>query len=382
MSGRLVRIRLAYLAGVALTLLWAPLAAGMSRFHAWGPFGDLLFGSFARWDSGWFLRIAEHGYDTKQSAAFFPLYPLLVHAVAWVTRSALVAAVLVSLAAAGIAAEFLHRIARTCLPERAAGDSVLLLALYPIAFVFTAAYSDGLFLMLAAAAFLCALRDRPLAAAVAGALAVETRLLGLALLPALAVLLRRRGWKGVAPLALLPAAVGAYALYLHEHFHDAGAFFHAESAHWLRHTPALGPLGGAWDAVRSGEQGAAELVRHLPGRTGFPAGYPDAVHFAIWNVVQLLVLVAALWLTWVAWRRLGAAYGVYSAATLLVVLSSPAAVVPLVSLPRFLLADFPLFLALASIVERRPRLRDPLLWTFAAIGAAAAIAFSRGIWIA
>ena len=84
----------------------------------------------------------------------------------------------------------------------------------------------------------------------------------------------------------------------------------------------------------------------------------------------------------VAWRRLGAPYGVYSTASLLVILSAPATGFPLVSLPRLLLADFPLFLALAAVTLERPRAREALLCTFAALGAAAAIGFSRGVWIA
>ena len=83
-----------------------------------------------------------------------------------------------------------------------------------------------------------------------------------------------------------------------------------------------------------------------------------------------------------AWKRLGAAFGAYSAATLVIALSAPAEGFPLVSLPRFLLADFPLFLALASLTLDRPRARDAVLVTFAALGAVAAAAFARGVWIA
>jgi hypothetical protein len=103
---------------------------------------------------------------------------------------------------------------------------------------------------------------------------------------------------------------------------------------------------------------------------------------ALWNLSHLALLVGAGWLTWVAWRRLGAAFGVYSVATLAILLSVPAEGFPLVSLPRFLLADFPLFLALASLTLDRPRARDAVLVAFAALGAAAAAAFARGIWIA
>jgi hypothetical protein len=99
-------------------------------------------------------------------------------------------------------------------------------------------------------------------------------------------------------------------------------------------------------------------------------------------VTHLGVLAGAVWLTWVAWVRLGAAFGLYSVATLAIALSVPAAGFPLVSLPRFLLADFPLFLALASLTLDRPRVREVTLWSFAALGAVAAAAFARGIWIA
>ena len=45
-----------------------------SLTHDLGAFTDV----WARWDSVWFLRIAEHGYDVASgaAAAFYPLYPL------------------------------------------------------------------------------------------------------------------------------------------------------------------------------------------------------------------------------------------------------------------------------------------------------------------
>ena len=362
----LVGIRLAFLAGAIVAVLWRPGHVGL---HGWGRFGDLVFGPFARWDAGWFVAIARHGYENAQSAAFFPLYPLVVRAVSVVTGSEVAAGVIVSLASAAVAAMLLYRLSRS-------HDAVLLLALYPVAFVFTAPYSDALFLALALASFDAAVRGRSVAAGIYGGLAVGSRLLGLALLPALVVLLWRRGPRRLVPLLLLPGALALYMLYLHEHLGDAFAFVHAEGAYWLRHTPPLGPLQGLWDAVHSGEQGLAQLVLHLP-----PGTYGKAEQFAVWNVVNLLLLVAAAWLTWVAWRRLGAAYGLYSLATLVIVLSSPADVVPLVSLPRFLLADFPLFVALASVLAGRPRARRLVLDAFVGVGAVAIVAFARGAWI-
>lgn len=380
-------IRVGFWVAAIVAFLWTPLHRNIAHFPADGPHLSLIFNTFAQWDSGWFIRIANHGYDVKQSSAFFPFYPLVVRGVAELVRSTVVAGVLVSLASAGIAAIAIFRIARRLVGEAVASDSVLFLALFPVGFVFTAVYSDGLFLALASWSFLAALRRHTIPASFLGGLAVATRPTGLALLPALLVLLWPKEWtvrSTLQPLALvlLPAALGAYALYLHFHFHDAGAFYHSQSVFWLRETPRLGPLQGAWDALHTAEQGAAELVRHLPADAGYPNGFEKAQQRSTWNVLQLLLLVSAASLTWVAWKRLGAAFGLYSIAVIAIILSTPPAVVPLVSLPRLLIADFPLFIALAAVAATRPRLRLGIIIGFAAIGGIAAVAFSRGVWIA
>ena len=213
-----------------------------------------------------------------------------------------------------------------------------------------------------------------------------TRPTGLALLPALLWLLwpeRRsvRPMLRLSPLLLLPAALGAYCAYLSAHFDDALAFVHSEGSFWLRHTPAAGPFGGAWAALKSGEQGLAQLVLHLPAGSGAPAGFGKPEQFAIWNVVQLVLLVAACALTWVCWKRVDRAAALYSAATIVLFLSAPAAVVPLVSEARFLLADFPLFITLAVLAADHPRLRTTVVASFAAVGLLAAVGFAHGTWV-
>ena len=379
-AATLVLVRVAFWVLAAATLAWAPAPARRLIGDASGPLSDFLFRTFSQWDARWFLQISLHGYEeVPQAAAFFPVYPALVHALAWVTGSELVAGVLISLAAGAVAAWVLAELARPLLGARAARDAVLYLALYPIGFVLTSLYSDGLFLALSAGAFLAAARGRPVLAGVLGGLATGTRLLGLALLPALALLL----WGGrdryalarLAPLLLIPAAVGLYALYLDWRLGDPWAFTSAQ-ADWNREASLLGPLDGLKDAVLAAGRGARDLLE-------MPAGGPGHdQRVGLWNLTHLALLAGAAWLTWVAWVRLGAPYGVFSAATLAIALAAPAEGFPLVSLPRFLLADFPLFLALAAVTERRPRARDATLVAFAALGAVCAAAFARGIWIA
>jgi hypothetical protein len=385
---RLVVIRVAFLFGGALALLWSPLRHDFPPFHAYNSHTDLLFGTFEQWDSGWFLGIAQHGYDNPASSVFFPLYPLLVRGVALVLGSKVVAAVLLSLVAAGVAAALVHQIALPFVGEDGAWDTVLLLALYPSALVFTSAYADALFLALSAGCLYAATRERPWLAGVLGGLAVSTRFVGLALIPPLLVLLWPRG-RSVrellrpAPLLLLPAAVGAYAAYLDHRFGDPLQFVHSlEEYPWKRHTTALGPLRGLWDSVSSAYHGAAELLLHLPRDLGSPAGFPNRDQLGALNAIHLLVLVAALWLTWVAWRRLSLALGLYAVSVFVFLISSTADVFPLISFPRYLLADFPIFIALAAELREHPRARDPVVIGFAAVAGAAALGFSRHVFIA
>jgi len=360
--GRLVGIRLAYLVGAALTLLWAPVTG-----H-----GALLLRTFDRWDSRWFARIAEHGYATRQSSAFLPVYPLLVRGVAFVLRNHVAAGIVVSVVAAAASAWLLLRIARRHLPEEGAQTSVLLLALYPAAFVFTAVYSDAVFLFFVLVAVDAAERGRALLSGVAAALAVDTRLLGLALIPTLLLILRRRA---AILVVLLPAvAIGLWMLYLHVHYGDALASSHAEHRYWQREP--LSPR-WIWHEFRNVPGALSQITLHLPagGR------YPRYIATATADVYDFAFLVFGAVFTWVAWQRLGRAFGLYSLLTLALVVLTPTTWRPLVSVPRFLLADFPIFLALAAVLATRPRARDFVIAGFAALGAVLAVAFARGLLV-
>ena len=374
----------------ALTLLWAPIRTSdtIPPFRAYNGLTDLLFGTFAQWDSVWFIHIADFGYDSREITAFFPLYPLVVAGLSVVTRSTVVAGVLVSLAAGICAVLVLKRIAGDVLSRDGQRDTILLLALFPIGYVFTALYSDALFLALASGSFLAAMRRRALLAGVLGALAVDTRIMGLALVPALIVLLWPTHWslRAVArltPVLMLPLALGAYALYLQDRFGDATLFIDAQASEdWNREVSLLGPLSGIWHGASEAWHGALEIVLHLPRAQNYPTGFDQRDIWALWNVVHFAVLLAAVALTWIAWRRLGPAFGVYSLGVLAIALSAPAKFVPLVSFPRFVLCDFPLLLALAAVLENRPRARSVVLLVFAFTATAAAAAFSRKVWVA
>ena len=80
----------------------------------------------------------------------------------------------------------------------------------------------------------------------------------------------------------------------------------------------------------------------------------DPIRVAVLNLEALAFLVLFVVLTVIAWRRFGAPYGLFAALSLAIPLSVPSERWPLLSLPRFGLTIFPLFLALA-VIGGRPR---------------------------
>lgn len=147
-------------------------------------YGHALLDLPARWDTGWYLGIANEGYQwsqaqegRQQNIAFFPGYPLTMRFVAVVLgRQPLWAGVAVSLAAFFAALVYLLRLGRDLLGDEAqAVTGVTLLATYPFAIFYSAAYTEALFLLAMVGAVYHFRRDERLAAAGWGALAGLTR---------------------------------------------------------------------------------------------------------------------------------------------------------------------------------------------------------------
>ncbi len=360
--------------GVALLALLLPAHERLAREGASPLLHDIgrPIDVWARWDSVWYLTIAEHGYHgAAQTLAFWPLYPLLIAGLGTLLGGHdLLAGVLISLAAALGALVMLERLGAPLVGLPAARRAVLYLALFPTAFFLGAVYSESLYLALTLAAFLAAERGRFLAAGGAAGLAILTRVAGVALLPALLLLAwrapdRRRA---LLSLALAPALASSHLLVVWNSRGGLGDLVHAQAL-WQRHLSPAGPLGGIWHGVGKGWTTITEL--------GDPGG-PDL----LWpsELLNVAFLVLFLWLTVVAWRRLGAPYGLFAAVSLALPLSFPAGPSPLLSLPRFGLVVFPFFLALGTIGDSR-RVHRVIVAVSAVLLVLATVQWVRWGWI-
>ena len=341
---------------------------------------------WARWDSVWFLRIAEHGYSAASGAAsaFYPLYP---GAVAVLGRALIghyvLAGILISLAAALGSFLLLHRIAEERLGADGARRAVLYLAFFPFALFLQAVYSESLYLLLTLAAFMLAERRRFLAAGAVTGLALLARPTGVALLPALALMAwqERDRLRAVGSLAVAPVLFAAYPLYLWQAEGDPWAFLHAQRI-WSRHLSPAGPLGGIWDGLRAGWAGVEQLASGSHTHVYWTAVQDtDPIRAATINLENLAFLVLFVALTVVAWRRFGAPYGLFAAVSLAIPLSVPSERWPLLSIPRFGLTIFPFFLALA-VIGRRPRAHTAILCVSSLLLGVAVVQWALWQWVA
>ena len=339
-----------------------------------------LVNPWAHWDGVWFVRIASTGYRHPDSQAFFPLYPLLVHLLApLVGGYYVIAGMIVSLVAFAVTMVLLYKLSSRLFDPSVAAWTVAFIAWFPTSFVFSAVYSESLFLMLCVAAFWFASTRRWLVAGIAGFFAALTRNSGVLLVVPLLLLYGREvGWSWrslslrwprdlrLASLLLLPAGLLVYMAYLKAEFGNALMFSTVER-HWHRH---LGdPIGTIVDGYHAALLAAQQVedVHRSFFQSLLPGSHAQAI--IVYEIAPFAALVFALLLLVLGLRRLPAAYSAWIAISLLVPLFYPTELRPLYSLHRFMLLVFPLFMVEAVITRRVGWIR----WLLLGISAAALV---------
>jgi hypothetical protein len=376
--------RLMVLAAGVLGVLEFGTAPGTTGFDPtrltapFGYFGNLLAAPSARWDSAWYLAIAHSGYHPDRlRTAFFPLYPLLIKGLSYVVGSLVVAGVVISLAGFLAALFLLERLSALDLDLDTSRLSVTLLAFCPVAYFFSAVYSESLFLALSLGAVYAARRERWALAGGLGGLAAATRNSGVVLLVPLLMLylwgprgrqvaapafqrLRRPSLRALRPrhrvrpsilwLALVPGGLGAYLVFLAIDLGDGLAPFHVQ--HFWYHAYA-GPFGGVWEGAVAAWDGLRQLLHGPPPPVYFTKSGGDPLSGAGANLMLFgfLVLGAVTLAGTLRWLPL--AYGAYVVAALALPLTYPVTPQPLQSLPRYEVVLFPLFMAGAAWAARR-----------------------------
>ena len=341
---------------VLVTVTLVEFGAGPDPLTALGRAWD-------HWDAQHYLYLATHRYsaggDARNLIAFFPLYPALISAIAATGLPARTAALLISNVAGVVAAILLYELARQDLREAAAFRAAAFFIVFPTAFFLLVGYTEALFCALAFGAVLATRHQRWLWAGMLGGLAAAARLTGLALLPVIAIELYyarhalRATWQAVVAPSLIVLGFLTYLATNLLVLGDAFAFITVQRQHWSH------SLSAPW-------VGFSEALRGISWRVPW-----EKLTVGGGEAISGIAAYATTILSGLRLRRSDAAY----AAVLTVMMTF----LPFwLSIPRYLLGMYPLFLLVGRISQR---------WIFLVMVAASLVgllvfglAFGRGYW--
>jgi hypothetical protein len=282
-----------------------------------------LIGIWERFDTLWFLRISEHGYDRPMAVIFYPLYPASIRLVSYAVP-AMVAALLVSTVAAFFFFWGLLRLAAG-LSESGRLRVLLLVCVWPTSFVLFAGYAESLTIALVLWAVIFGREARWEAATACGLLAGLARPSGVLVFIPLAVLALRSRQARSLVVALTPLGLLSY-------------------WRWLRWT---------------GRLSVVEAYRLHQGMTMVPPwkGLAEAVRLIVTDhdgllaiKLGLVIMVAIICLRSDVRTRLRIEDRVFALAVILQMLMYTGR--PLLGAMRYALLLYPAFLAMGSYAER------------------------------
>ena len=347
-----------------------------------------------RWDTGWYLNIAMEGYrwnpddQGQQNIAFFPGYPLVTEGVATLLGAQgvftppldrppavamrqlqqlfLGSALLVSILSFGWGLVWLYRLAREQLDEAATRATLLLLAAYPFAVFFSAAYTESLMLLAIVASFYQYRHEKWIPAAAWGLLAGLCRPNGFLLAGSLAVVglkqllarrasgqstdsLRRHALVAIGVASMPVIGTLLYSGFIYTLTGDPIAWREAHTA-WGRSYTGFPTLVVPLESIT--ERGVVEYTSAQPIET-----------------LNAMGAILACALIWPITRRLGPEYGLF----MVLNVGPPLLFGGFLSMGRVTSLLFPMFMYLALVLADRQR--QTLVCGFAVVQGLAAVLF-------
>lgn len=316
---------------------WAVTMRDQGKIPPNGP--TLLVQVLDSWDGKWYLEVVRTGYPRfiptnvnyyipEARAAFFPLYPRLVHYIDMIVPAGPVSsALLVNFIFGWCFVYLAGRLAAELFGVRTAHKAMVILCLFPGSFVLSFAYSEATLLVLAALTFLALRRHAWVWAGVLASLGGLARPNGVALgVACLAVAVSEfrshRNYGPVVSVLLSPVGFVGFMIFLRHHTGEPWPWFRVQRE--------------AWDEGAS--FGGTAVARTFDFVTR-PLSSPTSATTAA--CVVFLVVLVFLWRR----HRLPIEMTAYSASVVFLMLM-PATVT---ARPRFIFTAFPLFFCLAAV---------------------------------
>ena len=319
----------------------------------------------ARWDTGWYLSIATEGYqyyrgaapDFQQNIAFFPAFPMSMRYLSVLLgRQPLWTGVGISIVSFYLALTYFLRLSRDLLKdEEQAVTAVTLLAAYPFAVFFSAAYTEGLFLLTLMGAVYHFHRSQLVRASIWGLLCGLTRPNGSLLSIVLALMAVAPMWDAVRWRPILPPPPGWGTIIrrlLAASSPGLGMLAFSAFIYRLTGNPFMWTTqNAAWGRVYR------SLDSIVSDRVGFIANnglysYASTQTLDLFYALAVLLALAAVW---PVYRRFGLPFAVF----ILITIVPPMSAGGLLSMGRVTSVLFPVFLWMGAAVPARHR----VAWT-------------------
>jgi len=283
----------------------------------------------ARWDSFWYLDIAQNGYSLEYNPwglyniVFFPLYPFLIKIFSFLTAgNFILAGWILSNVFLLLALFYFFKLVREFHREINPYLPIAFLLIFPTAFFLNAIYTESLFLFLSLAAFYYGLKKKFLYAGIFGLFASLTRVTGILLfIPLIWEYLKNNDFKlkSVVSLKILPiflVPLGTFAFFLYHYFKFGNFFLFFE-------------VQKNWGRAFTLQKGHFDFFSN-----------PAIVNF----ILDVFFIVFVSIILYFVFKKLRASYGLYMLATIAVALSTGT----FMSIGRYILVLFPIYILLAS----------------------------------
>lgn len=306
---------------------------------------DLVVFGYRATDAG--NLIGPHGYrsvypgDLPLYIVFYPLFPWLATIVNFLLNDPLASAFVVTTLASLFVAPLLYRLVRHDEEPAVAMRAAWFLLIFPTAYFLHIGYTEALFMALVLGSFLAARTERWWLAGLLGGLAALTRVNGLVLIPALAAEAltqwlhrpqeeRRLRVEWLA-IGLVGVGFAGYLALNQAIYGDALTFLRIQHEHWYK------SLDWPWNGI-SGTLG------------WLSSSQPDNVLMQGW--MELTFMFIGLVATLHAALRFRLSWFAWMAGNWLLFVSTSF----VMSVPRYALTLFPLYVSLALLSSRRPAL--------------------------
>jgi hypothetical protein len=340
-----------------------------------------------RWDAAAYVRVAHQGYTFTPDTAFFPLWPFIMHLGgqllgASYPLSYYLAGLLISNICFFFTLVLLYILLVEDFEPSLARRTLFYLSFYPYALFFFLGYSESLFMLLCVAVFLFLRHGKTLDwwfAGGLGFLATLTRSTGILLCLPFFVMYIRHFWlrdkrdqynllqklSAIIPMALIPAAILVYAIYLGYAKGNPLIFQSVESHFWGRQFTPL------WSTFA------------IPIQRIFH--YPLFSLPVVQNLLDITFIVIPTIALIVGWKRLPLHFSLFSLAIILFSLSFTLnphmGLNSLASQPRYMMSAFPIFVIFA-LWGKQPRFDQLYVAIAIAMLAVNTLLFVSHYWVA